>query len=745
MKLHIDFETYSECDLKDAGVYRYAEHLSTEIMACSYAFDDGPVHLWIPYSNVPTAIVEQVKALRPEAIILCKDTCPLEVANHISDGKELRAHNAQFERVVSNGVAGKRLGIPEIKTEQTMCTAAKMSANGLPRSLEMAAAALGTELKDSGGRISMLQLAKPRKPTKADPSTRWTFENAPEKWVAMFVYNIDDTPAERGIDNAVPDLIPSEREIYHLDQRINQRGVAVDLGAVSNILHVVEQYKAFLADECRRLTADWLGDGLNPTQREKISDWVRANGWPHLADMQAETVKALCKREEVPECVKQVLRIYSTYNAKAVSKLQAILDAVCADGRLRGMFLFLGAGTGRWSSLIVQLQNLMRPLIDDPEVALEAFASRSMSMVQMMYPDIDLMKVAGSCIRAVLIAATGKTLLFPDFVGVELRINAWLWNEETELQVYRNQDAGTGPDSYKLTYCEFFDEDINAIDWKSLEGKLKRQIGKVLCLAFGYEGGVSAGLTMVDTYGVDLDKLAAALLPIMPDDARQHAEWMWKNHRKDGVTKEQSMALDGAKFMWRQKRPNIKQGWKDLKTAAGLACEFPGKTFLAGKIAFRVCEYKTRSWLHMRLPSGRDLKYYSPRWIEPKNIKRPKKLENGYGGFTWVDEEVIIPGEFRYFGVDPKTHQWTEQTSYGGQLDADADQGFAADLLRNGMRNAEKLGFPIIATVHDELIAEVVKERASIKVIEKGMLDQPGYTKGLPLAVETKLQEFYWK
>jgi DNA polymerase len=355
------------------------------------------------------------------------------------------------------------------------------------------------------------------------------------------------------------------------------------------------------------------------------------------------------------------------------------------------------------------------------------------------------MKAAGSCIRAVLIAATGKTLLFPDFVGVELRINAWFWDELTELAVYRAQDAGTGPDSYKLAYCEFFDEDINAIDWKSLEGKNKRQIGKILCLAFGYEGGVSAGLTMVDTYGVDLDKLAAALLPIMPEDARQHAEWMWANHRKDGVTKEQSMALDGAKYMWRKARPNIKQGWKDLKTAAGLACEFPGKTFLAGKIAFRVCEYKGRSWLHMRLPSGRDIKYYGPRWIEPKNIKRPKKLDNGYGGFTWVEEEVIIPGEFRYFGVDSKTHQWIEMTSYGGQLDADADQGFASDLLRNGMRNAERLGFPVIATVHDELVCEVAEERASVEEIERGMLDQPAYTKGLPLAVETKRQRFYWK
>ena len=229
-----------------------------------------------------------------------------------------------------------------------MCTAAKASAAGLPRSLAACAAALGTELKDSGGRIAMLQLCKPKKPSKADPDTRYSMEKHPDKWIAMLVYNIDDTPAERGIDNAVPDLIPSEQGIYHLDQRINQRGVAVDLDAVSNILYVVEQYKVFLAGECSRLTANWLGDGLLPTQREKISDWVRANGWPHLVDMQAETVKTLCKNPEVPECVKQVLRIYSTYNAKATSKLQAILDAVCADGRLRGMFLFLGAGTGRW-------------------------------------------------------------------------------------------------------------------------------------------------------------------------------------------------------------------------------------------------------------------------------------------------------------------------------------------------------------------------------------------------------------
>ena len=226
-KLHMDFETFSECDLKDAGVYRYAEHPSTEIMACSYQFDTtGRTIGGVDTSRgmCPRQSLKKLSACVHRVAILCKSRCPQPIVEHIKAQGEIRAHNAQFERVLANGVAGKKLGIPEIQIEQTMCTAAKMSANGMPRSLDEGAKALGTELKSEGGRLEMLQLSKPRKPTKADPSTRWTFENAPEKFIAMYVYNIDDTPAERGIDNAVPDLIPSEQEIYHLDQRINQRG-----------------------------------------------------------------------------------------------------------------------------------------------------------------------------------------------------------------------------------------------------------------------------------------------------------------------------------------------------------------------------------------------------------------------------------------------------------------------------------------------------------------------------------------
>ena len=188
--------------------------------------------------------------------------------------------------------------------------------------------------------------------------------------------------------------------------------------------------------------------GVRPTQRAKIADWIRANGFEQLADMQAETVKALIAGNKCPDNVKEVLQLYSTYGMKAVSKLDAIEDAVCANGRLHGMFLYYGAGTGRWSSLIVQLQNLFRPVIDDPETAIDAFEKLDLEWVRALWPDTDPMKVIASTLRGMLIPAVGHDLLFLDFAGVESRVNAWLWDEEWKLEAFREYDAGTGPDLY---------------------------------------------------------------------------------------------------------------------------------------------------------------------------------------------------------------------------------------------------------------------------------------------------------
>lgn len=621
MRLHLDIETYSEVDLKSAGAYRYAEHGSTEVLCFAYAFDDGPVELWTPENPLPAKVVK-----------------------HVVSGGEVRAHNAQFERVILNGTAGKKLDFPRIEIGQCVCTAAKMAAHGLPRDLERAAQALGSPSKSLEGRITMLQISKPR---KKHPDGRYTPQNAPEKFQILYAYNKQDVEAERGIDKLVPDLSAAEQKVYQLDQVINDRGVKVDVEAIDNILAVVDAYKTFLNEACRKLT------GVEATQRDKIAEWVRTHGYPQLPDMQAETVRLIVGEAGVPPDVKKVLQIYSTYNMKAVTKYDAILAAVCADGRLHGMFLYHGAGTGRWSSLIVQLQNIFRPVIDDPETAVEAFSARDLEWIRSLYPGVDPMKVASSCVRSTLVSAKGKDLLFPDYAGIEARVNAWLFGEKWKLEAFRAFDEGRGPDLYKMAYARAFHVDPAAVE------KKPRQIGKVMELAMGYEGGASAFVTLAANYGVNLSELAEAVGPFIPDEIRESAEWMWTNlpQYRANLPHDEFIACDSLKRLWRGTNPMIVRGWSDLKTAAEQAVQFPGKVYSTPnkKVMFKVEGH----WLYMRLPSGRRIAYYNPRWI-PERIEQ--KLIKG----KIVD--VVVPGEMRYWGTDTYTRQWMELATYGGKL-----------------------------------------------------------------------------
>lgn len=697
-RLHLDIETYSECDLKSAGVYRYAEHPSTEVLCMTYAFDDGPVKLITPGLSLPE-----------------------DLTSHILSGGKVAAHNAQFERVVLNGVAGQKIGFPKISIEQTICTAAKVAAHGLPRHLGDAAQALGSAPKSLEGKITMLQLSKPR---KKHPDGRYTPKNSPEKFQVLYAYNKQDVEAERDIDRLVPDLSESEQAVYELDQKINERGIQVDLEAIDNILYVVEEYKAYLEKTCKQLT------GVEPTKRDKLAEWVRTHGYPSLKDMQAETVRQIASDQSVPENVRKVLQIYSTYNMKAVTKYAAILAAVCKDGRLRGMFMYHGAATGRWSSQIVQLQNLFRPVIDDPEMAVEAFSARSLEWIRSLYPGIDPMKIASSCVRSVLVASKGKDLLFPDYAGIEARMNAWLFGEKWKLDAFRAFDEGKGPDLYKLAYARAFHADPNKIE------KKHRQIGKVMELAMGYEGGAAAFVTMAANYGVNLAEMAEAVLPFIPEDIRDSAEWMWTSlpQYRANLPHDQFIACDSLKRMWRGIHPMIVAGWENLKTAAEHAVQFPGKVYSIPnkKVMFKV----EGRWLYMRLPSGRRIAYYNPRWI-PERID--EKIVNG------KKVDVVVPGEMRYWGVDTYTRQWMELATYGGKLCEQACQGASSCVLRGGMKNLEASGYPVVGSVHDEAITEPDEGFGSFEDAGLLMCTLPKWAAGLPLAVDGHRAKRYRK
>lgn len=697
-KVSIDIETYSEADLKAVGVHSYAEHPSTEILCMCYAFDDEPVQRWTPADLF----------------------VPDRLRQHIDSGGVVSAFNAEFERTVLNGTAGTKINFPKITIEQTRCSMVKARANGLPGGLGDVAKALGTHEKSDTGRIVMLQLSRPRK--GKDP--RYTPENSPDKFEQLYVYCEGDVEAERAIDKVVPDLSASELALYHLDQLINLRGVLVDLKSVANAQYLIDRYKEQLKAKCIEIT------GIAPSQTGKLAEWIRANGYLQLENLQAETVKNAVKDPKCPELIRTVLRCYSTYGAKAVSKFVTLSEMACKDGRLRGLFKFYGANTGRWSSTGVQLQNLARGHIEDPDNAIAAFDARDLDWVRTLYAGVDPMKVLASTVRGMLIAPHGKTLQSLDFSAIEARVCAWLLGEQWKLDAFKAYDEGTGPDLYKVAYARSFG--INAEDVT----KQQRQVGKVMELALSYEGGVGAFVTMVGTYGVDLKELADTAFDIMPADALESAEWMWgKFGKTSDLPRQQYIVCDALKYLWRQAHPNIQQGWKDLKVAAEQAVQFPGKTFAisTGKAMFKVVD----RWLYMRLPSGRKLAYYNPRWI-PERVVIEK---NRFG----QEVEKTIPGELRYWGVDTYTRRWMEVSTYGGKLCENLTQATSRDLLANGMLNLERAGYPTVMTVHDEVVSEIDEDFDSFEHAGQLMCDLPAWAKGLPVAVDGHRAKRYRK
>lgn len=375
-RCHIDIESFSECDLKASGVARYAEHKSTEVLVVCWAVGDGPVSVWFPTWDIP-ALIENELSVKRKLLLYIQPNCPEELlALAVDPGQIFAAHNASFERAILGGRPGQRIGFPVIPISRWVCTAAKAAEAGLPRALGDAAAALGTAPKDGGGRLIMLQLSKPRK--GKDP--RYTPENAPEKFIDLACYCVDDVIAERDIDRVLPDLSDKERRAWELDQKINDRGVRVDLAAIADVQFLIDEYKKELEAVCLKMT-----NGIKPTQRAQLADFVRENGYPGLPDMTAETIKKVVVDPTCSPLAGLLLRLYSTFNSKAVHKYTTMEEAVCADGRLRGLFMFYGAGTGRWSSTLVQLHNLFRPVIEDCAAAIEAFKTRSLNWIRMLY------------------------------------------------------------------------------------------------------------------------------------------------------------------------------------------------------------------------------------------------------------------------------------------------------------------------------------------------------------------------
>ncbi len=421
--------------------------------------------------------------------------------------------------------------------------------------------------------------------------------------------------------------------------------------------------------------------------------------------------------------MQRVLRIYSVYGSKAVSKFYSMPDMVCSDGRLRHMFVYYGAGPGRWSSRGVQLQNMMRPVIDDVDLAIEMFEARSLESIKTLWgPEHNPMKVAGSCVRGMLVPSEGRKILAVDFAGIESRITAWIHDEEWKLDVFRAYDAGTGPDSYKRAVAKLLRMPVEEVT-----KRLRQAIGKVTELAFGYEGGVAALVKMAAQNNVDLEEIAELAYPSIPQDVLERAEYSWGRAEERGMTLDLDrylyVALDALKLMWRAEHPRVSKGWGQLKTLAADAVENPGTAFALPnkKIMFKVEDH----WLRMRLPSGRKLSYYKPLCTGTRDQR--------------YDGRVVS-----YMGIDTETRQWHRVNAYGGRWMQNIGEGVARDLLTPAMLTLDAEGYDLVGSVHDEAIADVTDAKTLARAFEI-MCVKHNWAHGLPVAVDGFVKPRYEK
>lgn len=347
--LSLDVESRSAVDIKKAGAYRYWEDSSTSLWCACYAFDDEPVETWLP--GAP---------------------CPPRIAAHVAAGGTVSAWNAAFERLAWRHALAPRHGWPMPAIEQFDDTAAWGAAMGLPRALGDAAKAMGLpEEKDDEGRRLMLQMAKPRRPRKGeDPEALFWWDDA-ERVDRLVAYCVKDVEAERALRRVLLPLSPEEREVYLLDQRMNDRGVAIDVPLVQALLQIVEQAKAKLDDDMALATNYVV---RKCSQVSQLTAWLQAQGVP-AESLAKAALEDLLLDAFMPENARRALEIRREAAKSSTAKLNAMLAFVCADGRLRGLHLYHGAGTGRWSGKGPQFQNLPRGTgtVKDPEAAVEDF------------------------------------------------------------------------------------------------------------------------------------------------------------------------------------------------------------------------------------------------------------------------------------------------------------------------------------------------------------------------------------
>lgn len=485
--LSIDLETYSDVNLKKAGLYRYVQSPAFEILLFAYSFD-----------GAPTQVIDMAQG----------EKIPLEVIHALTDPQCLKhAYNAAFEWYCLSKYMGAQL--PPSQWRDTMLHGLYA---GYTAGLDATGRALGIpedKQKLTTGKALIRYFCVPCKATKANGGrTRNCPHHDPEKWELFKTYNGQDVVAEMEIERRlsvfpVPDFVQKQ---WETDLLINARGVAVDMDFCAGALELGEIIRAQLTDEAVQLS------GLqNPNSVKQLARWLSAETGDDITTLRKETIKELLGRDNADH-VQRMLEIRQELGKTSTKKYDAIEAAVCDDRRVRGLLQFYGANrTGRWAGRLVQVQNLPRTYTEPLEFARELVKGRKLDALRIVYgsPNDTLSQL----IRTAFVAAPGNVLIDADFSAIEARVISWLADEEWRLEVFRTHGK-----IYEASASQMFGVPLERIKKGNPEYSL-RQRGKVAELALGYQGGVPA-MRQMDT---------GKLLADLPDEEIKDIVDKWRN------------------------------------------------------------------------------------------------------------------------------------------------------------------------------------------------------------------------
>ncbi len=730
--LYLDFETFSEADLKKVGSYAYAEHPSTEVLICTYAFDDEPVRVWdcTDGSDMPGDLH---RALRR----LVKPNSRIKMVWH---------NGSMFDRLIMKHCWD--FDIPVSNTIDTMIWAFR---HALPGSLDALCEVLGVSAdnaKDKRGKALIQRFSKPT--PKNYKIRRYTAETHPDEWALFIKYAVSDITAMREVFHKLPRWGNSEFEdrVLELDQLINDRGFKVDVALAEAAIDAVEKHKAQLQEEAQRKYGGSLtGKDFLPILRELAPAH-------RIHNAQKSTLNDLLADDDLPDDARTIIEMRLGAASTASTKYNPLLLGRSSDDRRRGCLQYGGAKrTLRWAGKGFQPQNLARGYYHDDELD----KGISALLKGRAHRRFDVAKLTASTVRSCIIPEAGHKFVVADYSNVEGRGLAWLAGEETALDTFR-----AGLDIYCVTAGKMFGMDPDDIkkNFKEI-----RQIGKACELGLGYEGGVGAFVTFAKNLGLDLIEMAKTMDGTFPDHiwaatARGY-EWARiqeakrpphpgeKDDRPSYILdKKVWRTCDAIKRMWRESHPETVAFWRDLKDGILAAVRNPGREFWAGAHLrrngerairiWRTVEFDSSGrkvpgwWLCMELPSGRILSYPGI------GVSVTKETDE--------DGRVNTNVRIKYQGENQLTRQWTTLYTHGGKACENIVQALCRDLLAYAMINVERGGYPIVLSVHDELVCETPDTpEYTVAELEKLMCSLPEWAEGFPLVAEGQELKRYAK